>query len=89
VIETHRLPVIALLVPLALSIGVSLGLLRVPNLFTVLFLGIQAFAAAQLGLRLGGKLNEDLREGAERVAGLALIVIAIALIALEVSGHHL
>jgi putative Mn2+ efflux pump MntP len=72
-----------------LGIGLSLGLLQLPIAFAVLFLGIQAFAAAQLGLWLGGKLGDELRDGAERLAGLLLIVTAIVLIALEASGHRL
>ena len=72
-----------------LSIGLSLGLLGLPIAFAVLYLGIQAFAAAQLGLWLGGKLNEELREGAERFAGVLLILAAVALIALKASGHQL
>jgi putative Mn2+ efflux pump MntP len=50
---------------------------------------VQAFAAAQAGLWIGGKLSEELREGAERLAGLVLIATAIALIALKISGHQL
>jgi manganese efflux pump family protein len=72
-----------------LSIGLSLGLLQLALPFAILFLGMQAFAAAQLGLLLGGRLHEELREGAERLAGGALIVLAVALIALQASGHHL
>jgi putative Mn2+ efflux pump MntP len=70
-----------------LSIGLSLGLLDIPVPFAVLFLGIQALAAAQLGLWLGGRLAEELSERAERLAGVLLIAIAGALVALEVSGH--
>jgi putative Mn2+ efflux pump MntP len=72
-----------------LSIGLSLGLLGLPIAFAVLYLGIQAFAAAQLGLWLGRKLHEELREGAERLAGVVLILTACALIALKASGHQL
>jgi len=72
-----------------LAVGVSLGLLQVPVVFAIIFLGVQAFAAAQLGLWLGRRLDEALREGAERVAGLILIAAAIALVALKVTGHEL
>jgi len=47
-----------------------------------LLIGAQAFTFAQLGLRLGERLNESLRERAEQIAGLALLGLA-ALIALE------
>lgn len=72
-----------------LAVGVSLGLLGVPLIFAVVFLGIQAFAAAQLGLWVGGRLSENLREGAERIAGIALILVALVLIVLKVTGHEL
>jgi putative Mn2+ efflux pump MntP len=72
-----------------LGIGLSLGLLQLTVPFALLFIGVQAFTAAQLGLWLGGKLNEGLRGGAERLAGLLLIATAIALIALKVSDHQL
>ncbi len=83
-----------------LTIGLSLGLLRLPLIIAVLYLGIQAFGAAQLGFWLGGRLSEKLREGAEKLGGAILVVVAIALIALKlnatqrfrpafVSGGHL
>ncbi|HEX4835233.1 MAG TPA: manganese efflux pump [bacterium] len=72
-----------------LALGVSLGLLQVPLLVAVIFVGVQSFAAAQLGFWLGGRLNEQLREGAEQVAGAALVAIAIALIVFKVTGHQL
>jgi manganese efflux pump family protein len=69
-----------------LGIGVGLGLLRVPLGAAVALLGVQAFVAARLGLWLGGRVSEELREGAERVAGVILIAIAIALAVLELTG---
>lgn len=72
-----------------LAIGVSLGLLRVPLLVAIVFLGMQSFIASQLGLRLGGRLNETVREGAERFAGLALVIVALVLVALKLAGHEL
>ncbi len=72
-----------------LALGVSLGLLQVPLLVAVIFVGVQSFAAAQLGFWLGGRLNEHLREGAEQVVGAALVAIAIALIVFKVTGHQL
>ena len=72
-----------------LAVGVSLGLLQVPVVLATIFLGLQAFAAAQLGLWLGGRLDEALRDSAERVAGLILIAAAIALVALKLTGHEL
>lgn len=72
-----------------LAVGLSLGLLGVPLIFAVIFLGIQAFVASQIGLRVGSRLNEDLREGAEKFAGIILVIVALALIILKVTGHEL
>jgi putative Mn2+ efflux pump MntP len=72
-----------------LAVGVSLGLLHVPLLFAVIFLGVQAFAAAQSGLWLGSRLSEALREGAEQAAGVILIAVAIVLVVLKATGHQI
>jgi manganese efflux pump family protein len=42
----------------------------------VALIGAQAFLAAQLGLRIGSRLNDRLRGGAERLAGAALLELA-------------
>ena len=72
-----------------LGIGLSLGLLHVDLAFAVAFLGAQAFVAAQAGLWIGGKLSEELREGAERLAGVLLVVTAVLLVVLKVTGHQI
>ncbi len=64
-----------------LAIGFSLGLLRLPAGLVIVLIALQAFIAAQLGLRLGRRLGNRLREGAERLAGLALTVLALVLLA--------
>ena len=66
-----------------LAIGFSLGLLRLPLLVACLAIAAQAAIATQLGLRLGGRVGEGLRENAERAAGVALIVLAIVLLILR------
>jgi len=71
-----------------LAVGFGLGLLQVPLIFVVVYLGVQAFVAAQLGLWLGARLQAELREGAEWVAGGILIIVAIALLALKVMGKQ-
>jgi putative Mn2+ efflux pump MntP len=70
-----------------LAIGFGLGLLEVSLPLVVIFLGVQAFAASQLGLRLGGRLGEGLRDGAERLAASLLIGVGLCLIVLELVGH--
>jgi putative Mn2+ efflux pump MntP len=52
---------------------------------TVIWIGVQAFLAAQLGLRFGSRLGEEARERSEKVAGVALIVVAIILLILKLA----
>jgi manganese efflux pump family protein len=65
-----------------LAMGFTIGLLHVSLWLAVVLIGAQAFLFAQLGLRLGSRLNETLRERAEQLAGLALLALAL-LLALE------
>jgi putative Mn2+ efflux pump MntP len=64
-----------------LAIGFTLGLLRLPAGLVVILIALQAFVVAQLGLRLGARLSARLREGAERLAGVALTALALILLA--------
>jgi putative Mn2+ efflux pump MntP len=64
-----------------LAIGFTLGLLRLPAAPVIALIAIQAFLLTQLGLRLGKRLGERRREAAERLAGLALTGLAMALAA--------
>jgi putative Mn2+ efflux pump MntP len=66
-----------------LTIGLSAGLLGLSILLTVSWIGVQAVVATQAGLRLGARLGEEVRERAEWVAGLALILVAIVLLVLK------
>jgi putative Mn2+ efflux pump MntP len=59
-----------------LAIGFTIGLLDLSIVAAVILIGVQAFVFAQLGTRLGARLCEGIREGAERVAGLTLIGLA-------------
>jgi len=63
-----------------LAIGFSLGLLNVPIIPAILLIAAQAFIVSQVGFALGGKVGEATREGAERLAGAVLLVIAGALL---------
>ena len=63
-----------------LAIGFTLGLLRLPAALVIVLIALQAFIVTQLGLRLGHRLSDRLREGAERLAGLALIALALVLL---------
>lgn|SRR5487761_1876670 len=64
-----------------LAIGFSLGLARVAIPAVISAIAVQAFLAAQLGLHLGARIGERFREGAERIAGAALIALAAFLLA--------
>lgn len=63
------------------AIGFTLGLLRLPVVLAIALIALQAFLITQLGLRLGDRLSERLREGAERVAGIALAALGLVLLA--------
>ena len=62
-----------------LAIGFTIGLLHLSLWLAVVLIGVQAFLFAQIGLRLGARLNETLRERAEQLAGLALLGLACLL----------
>jgi len=65
-----------------LAIGFGAGLLRLPLILLVSLIAVQAFIAAQLGMRLGSRIAEKARGAGEKVAG-ALLVLAAALVVLE------
>jgi len=63
-----------------LAIGFSAGLLRLPILALVIAVAAQAFVVTQIGIRLGASVGERLREGAEKLAGLALTALGVILL---------
>jgi putative Mn2+ efflux pump MntP len=63
-----------------LAIGFSLGLTHLPLIPVIVGIGVQAFLAAQLGLRLGTRVAERHREAAERLAGIVLVSLGLFLI---------
>ena len=66
-----------------LTIGLSAGLLGLSIAVTVIWIAIQAFLAAQVGLRFGARIGEELRERSEQAAGIALIAVALVLLVLR------
>jgi len=68
-----------------LTIGLSAGLLGLSIALTVIWIGVQALLAAQVGLRFGSRLGEEARERSELVAGVALIAVAIILLLLKLA----
>lgn len=63
-----------------LAIGFTIGLLHLPIVPVIAAIALQGFVLSQLGLRLGARLSYGLREGAERLAGIALTLIGIVLL---------
>ncbi len=63
-----------------LAIGFALGLTGVPVVPALVLIAVQAFVAAQLGFALGHRLGKTVREGAERLAAIALIALAAVLL---------
>ena len=63
-----------------LAIGFGAGLLRLQIPALVIAVAAQAFIVTQIGIRLGDRVGERLREGAENVAGLALIALGVILL---------
>jgi putative Mn2+ efflux pump MntP len=60
-----------------LAIGFTLGLVHLPAIPVIIAIAVQTFVVAQLGMRLGARVGERLRENAERLASLALIGLGI------------
>ena len=70
-----------------LAIGFSLGLLNVPIIPAIVLIAAQAFVVSQVGFALGSRVGAPTREGAERLAGAVLLVIAGALLVGRILGH--
>jgi putative Mn2+ efflux pump MntP len=68
-----------------LTVGLSAGLLGFSIVLTVLWVAVQAFVATQVGLRLGARLGEEVRERAEWLAGVTLILVAVVLLVLRLA----
>jgi putative Mn2+ efflux pump MntP len=69
-----------------LAIGFSAGLLRLPILAMVIAIAAQAFIVTQIGVRLGGRVGEGMREVTERFAGLALIALGVILLVTQLTA---
>ena len=69
-----------------LAIGFTLGLLHIPVLPVVVLIALQTLIVAQVGMRVGQGIGDRLREGAERLAGVALALLAIGLLIARLAG---
>jgi putative Mn2+ efflux pump MntP len=72
-----------------LAIGISLGLLGIPVWLAAVVIGVQAFAASQIGLKLGGHLSAKLEQRAERLTGLILLGTAFAMVAFKLTSDKI
>jgi putative Mn2+ efflux pump MntP len=69
-----------------LAIGFGVGLLQLPLLLLIGLIAVQAFVAAQLGMRLGFHLAERARRAAGRLAGILLLLAAVLVIGESLSS---
>lgn len=69
-----------------LAIGFTLGLLRLPVVLVLVLIAVQTAVVTQAGLRLGARLSSRVREGAERLAGVALTGLGLVLLAELILG---
>ena len=70
-----------------LAIGFTVGLLRLPIVLVLVWIAVQAFVVAQLGMRVGARIGEAVREGAERLAGLVLAALGVFLLIEKLVMH--
>ena len=69
-----------------LAIGFAFGLLNVPIVPAVLAIAAQALLLSQLGFAIGSRIEERVREQAERLSGILLIGLAVVLLGIRVVG---
>jgi putative Mn2+ efflux pump MntP len=69
-----------------LAVGLVLGLVDVPLLPAIVVVGAQAFVLSQVGFALGARVGGRVREGAERLAGAALVALGAAFLIASVTG---
>jgi manganese efflux pump family protein len=63
-----------------LAIGFTVGLLRLPVAPVIAVIAVQAFAVSFLGMRVGNRVGARVREGAERLGGVAVALVATGLL---------
>ena len=72
-----------------LAVGFSIGLIGLPLAVAVAWIAVQAFLAAQLGMRVGARIGEAVRERTEKAAGLLLLATAAGLLVLRLTSGSL
>lgn len=68
------------------GVGLGAGLLGLPLAVLVVIIVVQAFVAAQIGMRVGARLADESREVAEKIAGGLLVLAAILVVVERVVG---
>lgn len=62
------------------AVGFTFGLLRLPVLPVIILIAVQGFVFSQVGMRVGARPSERARESAERLAGIALLLLGAVLL---------
>jgi putative Mn2+ efflux pump MntP len=77
--QGHRLALMGLSVSLdELAVGFSLGVLKLPLVAALGYIGVQAFGLTFIGLALGRRLGARLGDWAELASGIVLTLLGIA-----------
>lgn len=71
------------------AIGFTLGLLQLPLWIVCPAIAVQAAVVTQIGLHLGARVGERVREFAERLAGVVLVGLAVAFTVLTLTRPSL
>ena len=70
-----------------LAIGFTLGLVHLPAIPVIIAIAVQTLVVAQLGMRLGARVGEELRENAERLAAIALVGLGVYVLLTRALSH--
>jgi putative Mn2+ efflux pump MntP len=68
-----------------LAVGFSIGLLHVPLFAAIVLIAIQAFVAAQIGVRLGARLGDAVRGRIAQLAACMLIGYGFTILIVRVA----
>lgn len=69
-----------------MAIGFTLGLSRLPVAGVIVAIAVQALVATQIGFAIGSRIGEKWREGAEKLAGVILVILGIVMIVERIIG---
>jgi len=69
-----------------MAIGFTLGLSQLPVVGVIIAIAVQALVATQIGFAIGTRIGEKWREGAEKLAGVILVVLGFVMIFQRIIG---